>query len=418
VARTSSFSFKGLNLDVSTIGHKLNVGSILEGSVRRAGNTVRITAQLINTTSGFQLWSQTYDRPMTDILNVQTDVARSVALALQAKLADNSIATFEVGGTRNPTAYDAYLRGNQLLNNLDHPDEGLVAAIAAANQAILLDSNYAAAYVLKGWALTLGLGHAGNAQAAPDIRKQALVAAERAVALGPNFGDAHLVLAAIRAWALFDFAGAAPEYDLALALSPGSAKVQGTSALFDSIIGDFPSAISAARRAMALDPQNVLAYFTLGTVLYRARDYVGAMQEMQHARVLSPDSHEIGFMLAAALLATGQYDQVRQLCESADPMDEDDRHFSLAIAFHFLGRQADAERELSLLRSIYGDGSPYIYSEVFAQWHNTPEALRWLAKAEQLRDMRILELKTDWMLDPVRSEPEFKAILARMNFPP
>jgi hypothetical protein len=116
---------------------------------------------------------------------------------------------------------------------------------------------------------------------------------------------------------------------------------------------------------------------------------------------------------------SGELQDARQLCESSSaPLDDDDRHFCLALVYHALGRQADAEHELEALREIDGDRSAYTYARIYAQWHNTPAALQWLSKAEQLRSPQFQGLRVDWALDPLRNEPEFKAILARMNFPP
>src|SRR5580658_4893546 len=147
IARTSSFSFKGQNVDVPTIARKLNVGAILEGSVRRAGNTVRITAQLINTVTGFHLWSETYDRPLTDIFKVQTEVATAVAQQLQIKLAGDESAKFDVGGTTNPDAFDAHLRAMRLFDHAAGPEWR--ASLTELDKAIALDPDYAAAYALR-----------------------------------------------------------------------------------------------------------------------------------------------------------------------------------------------------------------------------------------------------------------------------
>jgi adenylate cyclase len=149
VARTSSFSFKGQNVDVSTIAHKLNVGAVLEGSVRRAGNTVRITVQLINAVSGFNIWSQTYDRNLTDILKVQSDVATSVAQQLEVKLIGDEAAKIELGGTDNAEAYDAYLRGLQAYEKVDGKAADFREALAEFDRAILLDPNFASGYARK-----------------------------------------------------------------------------------------------------------------------------------------------------------------------------------------------------------------------------------------------------------------------------
>ena len=417
-ARTSSCSFKGQNVDISTIAHKLNVGTILEGSVRRAGNTVRITVQLINATSGFHMWSQTYDRNLSDILKVQKDVATSVAQQLQITLAASEAAKLELGGTRNADAYDAYLRGRQIVSGQNARGDTLRDALAAFDKAIALDPNFAKAHAERAWALHgLAVG-VDNPDDRAGLREQARTAAERAVALAPDLGETHAALASIRAYALFDYVGAAPEFDRALTLSPGNATVQGAFAWYAADLGHFDQAISAARRAVSLDPQNARNYAVLGVVLSYSRRYPEALAAYRDFKALRPDSHAIGGNVAQTLLASGQVEQARGVCESpSTPMDEDDRHQCLALAYHFLGRQVDAEHELKKYQALNGDSAAYSYACIYSQWGDVTTALRWLAKAEKLRDPWLWLLKVDWQLDPLRNEAQFKAIVARMNFP-
>jgi adenylate cyclase len=217
VARTSSFAFKGQNVDVSTIAHKLNVGAILEGSVRRAGNTVRITVQLINAVSGFHMWSQTYDRNLTDVLKVQTEVATSVAQQLEVKLVAHEAEKLEVGGTRNQEAYDAYLRGAQRAYSAGQVTDHR-AALSEYDRAIALDPDYAAAYAGRAIALLWIGAYIVKLDLREQLHEDAITAARRAVTLAPEFGEAHWALAAATLnGGLPDFAGAAREYDRALA---------------------------------------------------------------------------------------------------------------------------------------------------------------------------------------------------------
>jgi TolB-like protein/Tfp pilus assembly protein PilF len=414
VARTSSFSFKGKDVDVATIAHKLNVGAILEGSVRRAGNTVRITAQLINTVTGFHLWSETYDRPFSDILKVQTEVATAVAQQLETKLAGNST-KFAIGGTRNPDAFDAYLRAQRLY---EEGTAGWPAVLAVLDQAIALDPNYADAYTRRAGAL-LNLANGSSADVAKTLREQAAVAAERAVALAPDSGDAHAVLGRVRFEVYLDFAGSAAEFDQALALAPGSAVVQRNAAVYTAFLGRFEPALKAAQRAVDLDPQNFYSYLQQEMTFSSARQYGEALAAIQHSLALNPGSPGLHLDLALIFLGLGQTEQARQLCEArATPMREDSRHQCLALVYHALGRQADAEHELDQFKTLDGDARAVTYAEIYAQWGNAPAALQWLTKAGRLHDWKLSFIKTDPALDPIRNEPRFKALLARMNFPP
>jgi TolB-like protein/tetratricopeptide (TPR) repeat protein len=419
VARTSSFSFKGQNVDVSTIAHKLNVGAILEGSVRRSGNTVRITVQLINPVTGFHRWSQTYDWNLTDILKVQTDVATSVARELEIQLVGDETAKLDLGGTSIPAAYDAYLRGVQLYIEADTQEASDRTALAAVDQAIALDPRYPAAHALRAEVLTSIIHNSNNLASRVRMREQAVAAAERAVALAPEFGEAHLALGRVRARVLFDVAGAAPEFDRALALAPGSAKVQRNFAQFAVELGRFDSAVTAARRAASLDSQNFRSYGTLANVLYFARRFGEAEAALKMAEALKPSAHTNGIILILILLASDRVEQARQLCESsATPLDEDDRQAFLALIYFAEGRRVEAQQELEVVQKLDGDSSAYLYARIYAKAGDKTAALQWLAKAEELHDPDLHLLKVDLLLDPIRNEPQFKAIEARMNFPP
>jgi TolB-like protein/tetratricopeptide (TPR) repeat protein len=418
VARTSSFSFKGQNADISTIAHKLNVAAILEGSVRRAGNTVRVTVQLIDTRTGFHVWSQTYDRTLNDILKVQTDVATSVAHQLEVNLGGDEADKIELGSTKNPAAFDAYLRGTHLLLRGDTDEAGGRAAVMAFNQAVAMDPSYALAHAGHAAALAnLAIFNAKPGERA-SLREQAKEAAEQAVALAPQLGQVHLVLAELDAFLLLDYAAAAPEFDRAMALSPGSAGVLEAFAGFSGQLGHVEAAVQSAQRAVRLDPQHVDAYIGLGQAFYYAHRYDEALATLQHADALVPHSHYIQALVTMAVFASGQTEQAQHLCETAStPLDDDFRHHCLAEVYHLLGRQADAERHLAELKAVNGDGSAYGYALIYAQWGNKAESLRWLNTAQRLHSPGLQSLRVDWELDPIRNTPEFKAIEARMNFP-
>ena len=414
MARTSSFSFKGKDVDISAIARKLNVGAILEGSVRRDANTVRITVQLINAVNGFHLWSQTYDRKVTDILKVQADVATSVAQQLEVKLVGDEVTRVEVGGTRNPEAYDAFLRGMQLLNKPPTQESEYRAIVSEFDHAIALDPDYALALAVRANALVnlWNLSRAKN----PQLLQDALASAQRAVALAPELGEAHVDLAYARRWML-DMAGAAAEYERALALAPGSAKVQGMFGQFAAMVGHSTPALMAARRGVSLDPQSFWARKTLLDVLISTRHFAEVPAAIQDAEALN-SSYSVAAYGVNALLASGQFEQVRQKCESpATPLDEDDRHYCLALAYHALERQSDAEREFEQFKALDSD-APCSNASIYAQWGDKVAALQSLARAERIRSPCLQLIKAKWTLDPIRNEPQFKALEARMNYPP
>lgn len=419
-ARTSSFSFKAQNLDTLTIARRLNVGVIVEGSVRRAGSTVRITAQMIDAVTGYHVWSQTYDRSLNDILKVQTEVATSVVEHLKIRLAGDESAKLELGGTHNPEAYDAYLRG-QMANARDVSTENVAAATTAFDRAITLDPNFARAYVGRSTALSNRAVVLATPDEVPDLQRATLAAASRAVALAPDLGPAHAAVGFARGFVLLDFRSAAPEFDRALELAPGNYSVVATYAAFATAIGHRNQAIAAAKRAVSLNPLVAHTHEMLALTLYYAKRFNEAMEVLEAARTLDPNSHFIEEIAVGSLLGSGQFERVLERCTSvAAPLDEDVRHKFLAIALHALGRQADAERELTVLKATMKRTAwaPYEIARVYAQWSDAPAALRWLAEAERVHSPGFQILRVDWMLDSIRSEPEFRAIEARLKFPP
>jgi TolB-like protein len=413
IARTSSFSFKGQNADIGTIARKLNVGSILEGSIRRSGNTIRISAQLINAASGFHVWSQNYDRDLNNILALQTEIATAVAEQLRVKLLGNEAGKIEVGGTQNPDAYDAFLRGMQLAEAAGGDEAAHRASLAAFDQAIALDPNYGAAYGRRAVALMDIRSTSNDSTIREDLLSKARAAAERAVLLAPARADAHTALWWVRAVGYFDFRGAAEEVQRALFLAPGSEKAQQALALQSSWAGHHELAVEAQRQAVRLDPQNYEARDVLVGVLLDARRFDEALVAAQEAKAINPIAKNNRPSFAASYLGLGQLDLARRTCEATPPL-----HGCLALIYHRLGNLKAAENELEQLKASTGDSAAFRYAAIYAQWGDTAKALQWLNTAVKLNDPGLTNLKTSWLLDPIRDEPEFKAILARMNFPP
>ena len=286
VARTSSFSFKGQSVDVPTIARKLNVGAILEGSVRQAGNTVRITVQLINTVSGFHMWSQTYDRKLTDILKVQAEVAFMVAQQLEAKLVGDEAARLALGGTKNADAYGAYLRAMELNHKVDPKEADYRQTLAALDEAISLDPNFAMAHARRASTLDAIYFSTSDTFARAGLNEQARLAAERAVAIAPQLGEAHHALAITYTRGAPDLTQASREFYRSLALAPGSAWVQGNTGWFACWLGRFDFAVAAMRRAVTLDPENVRLRAEMIMVLIYSRRYSEAQMAVQEAQTL------------------------------------------------------------------------------------------------------------------------------------
>ena len=413
-ARTSSFSFKGKDTDIGTIARKLNVGAVLEGSVRRSTHTVRITAQLNNAMTGFHMWSQTYDRELGDVLKLQTEIASAVASALKVTLLPDVASEMKVGGSRNPAAYDAYLRSAsaywQVVSASDNE-----SVRAGYQEAVRLDPNFALAYAEWSIALSAYAGLFAHGPAVGDFSRQARAPALKAVALAPELAEGHLALAVVHERSL-NFAGASDEFQRAVTLAPSSARVLRNYSAFAVEMGRTDAGIAAARRAAALDPLSVESYGWLSGALRSVRRYDEALAAYQDGLSLQPKDPKWSANGQLIYYALGDFEKMRAVCEGVGEAVKDFQD-CLALAYHKLGRQADAETALARFKALQGNAGAYGYATIYAQWGNTREALTWLETALQLRDPQLINLKTEPLLDPLRKEPRFRAIERELGFP-
>jgi TolB-like protein/cytochrome c-type biogenesis protein CcmH/NrfG len=410
-ARSSSFSFKE-HPDIATVAHKLNVGAVLEGSVRRSGRTVRVTAQLINATTGFHLWSKTYDRDLGDVLKLQTDIATAVADALKVTLLGDVAAKIELGGTRIPAAFDAYLRGQKARQREE--TKALQDAIAAYSEAIRLDPNYALAFAERSRTHSRYAMEFATAAAIRDNFDMALADAHQALTLVPDLVEGQLALARYFAYSL-DFQQAGEAYDRARTLAPGNAEVLRESGRFDVYMRPTGPGLTALRRAVVLDPLNPLSHSVLSEALYRSRRYHEATAAATDAISLdAEDQAPYGFR-GLAYYGLGDFDHARASCE-AKP-DFLISQWCLVLTYDKLGRHAEAQAVLARFNATYGDAEAYQYATIAAQQGNVPGALEWLDRAMRLRDPGLEYLKTDPLMDPLRNEPRFQAVMRELKFP-
>jgi TolB-like protein/DNA-binding winged helix-turn-helix (wHTH) protein len=418
-ARVSAFTFKGSKATVAEIGRKLNVGAVLEGSVRRDGESLRITAELIDTRTGYQLWSQRYDRPNGSVLQVQDDIAERVTQALRLKLLGDASAQLTLGGTANAEAFDAYLHGRSLADSTGPSHDTLAndeAALQDYDKALALDPNYALAEAAR--AVTV-CNMSGSGRPSPTQRQRlendAINAARHAVAIAPDLGMAYAQLAYVLQVCSFDFVDAGTALSRAVALAPGDADVlREASALATHTHPD--RALPIVQRLVTLDPLNPRSYDGLARTFYYARRYDDAVAALRHAASLrgSPSVLEDDLRGMIALMR-GDPATTVAVCGRALNWQE---NVALAIAYYQLHRPQDAATSAARVHAVLGEAGAYQYAEIAAQWGSKDEALSWLETAYQLRDHGLTRINTDPWLDPVRDAPRFREIVQKLNLPP
>jgi TolB-like protein len=412
-ARTSSFSFQGEHPDIATVAHKLNVGAVLEGSVRRSGHTVRITTQLVNGITGFHLWSQTYDRNLGDVLKLQAEIANAVASALKVTLLGDVTTKIEMGGTRNPAAFDAYLRAMKIYNGYQN-DQDVQAAIADYTESIRLDPRYALAYAARSSTLASFARNWAQRSAVRDSREKAQADANQAIALAPDLAEGHMALAEVLADYL-DFKRATLEFERARALAPGNARVLRSYSQFVGDMGRTDAGLSAARRSVELDPLNAAAHSALGRGLIEARRAGEAVVAMKAARALAPKDGFINARLGVAYYLSGDLQSARANCEASS--DNLSKVFCLAVVYQKLGRHADAQSMLAKLRDHWGEDGAVWFAMIYAQWGDTARALDSLDTAMRRRSAYLSIVKVAPWFDSLRREPRFQAIERELKFP-
>jgi TolB-like protein/DNA-binding winged helix-turn-helix (wHTH) protein/Tfp pilus assembly protein PilF len=413
-ARTSSFSFQGPHPDIGTVAHKLNVASVLEGSVRRSGRTIRVTVQLNNAVTGFHLWSQSYDRDLGDVLKLQTEIATAVANALKVRLLGDEAARIERGGTRDPAAFDAYLRGSKSLYSGQGASSNQ-SAIAAYTEAIRLDPNYALAFAGRSQALSGYAWEFATGMAVREFFDKSKADAQQALDLAPELAEGHLALGAYFQRGSHDFAAASEAFERAMALAPGNAVVLGEGGRFAAEIGRFDAGIAAARRAVALDPLSAQSRALLGDALYAARRYEEAVVTYGEVLSLEPDYKAAYGFRGLAYYGLGDFRSARSSCETKPDYWASQR--CLAVTYDKQGRHADAEAELKKYQAAYGNAAAYSYAAIYTQWGDKAKALEWLATAMRVPCGCLVHVKTDPLLDPLRKEPRFQAIERELKFP-
>jgi TolB-like protein len=407
-ARTSSFYFKGKNETIANIAQQLKVAHVLEGSVRKAGKRLRVTAQLIRADNGYHLWSQAYDREDTDVFAVQDDIAKAVVSALQVKLAAGAE---EAGsrGTTNTEAYNEYLLGRQFYRRGGL--EGVRHAVQAYGKAVALDPNYAAAYV------GLALAEASFAEQTDDAAgiERAGHDVDRAIALAPTDANGYAQRSFIRVYWVWDWSGAQADIDQALTLDPRNGEVQHRYANLLVALGRLPEAIAAVKKGAALDPLSTTVWNHLGLFYTGIGDYASADAALRRAIELEPTSVIALNNLSRLRLLQGKPQEALEAFGKVD--DESSRLTGIAMAEYALGHEKASQQALDEAIAKDAQDSASSIAEVFAWQGEKDKAFEWLERAYSQREGGLSDIRTDPLLKSLRADPRFNALLHKMKLP-
>ena len=407
--RTSSFQFKGKAEDCRMIGQKLNVATLLEGSVRKQGNRGKISVQLIKASDGFELWSQIFDREMNDIFALEEEIARAVTGALKVKLLAGK--TLPTARSTNLEAYNAYLQGRFFYGR--HNKEALEKSSGYFEQAIKLDSGYAPAWA--GLAESKAVEAGAAYVPVEEGYRKARAAAEQALRLDGTLGEAHAAMGRIQMFHDWDWAGADYSYRRALELAPGNANVIRGAGSLARYLGRLDEALDRYRQATQIDPLSSDAYGSFGLALHFANRQNEATTAVRTALELAPE-----MAIAHALLGQVYLAQVRKqeaLAEAEKEKDPAYRLCVLALVYHSLDRRRESDAALAELTDKFQGDSTYQIAEVFAYRGEIDKALDWLEKSYQLHDPGLTDVKVDPLLRSVKSHPRYTALLQRMHLP-
>jgi serine/threonine-protein kinase len=409
--RTSSFSFKGTATTIGEIGRALNVAHVLEGSVRKGGDRVRITVQLIRVRDDSHLWSQAYDRELTDIFAVQDEIAAAVVHALKPKLLPAQQprhAGHHVPGTE---AYHHFLLGRQFLNRATL--DGYNRAVQEYRNAVALDPGYAAA--LAGLALAEAYASDNTATAAEleAGRARAAQAADRAVACDPNSGEPHTARAVLRFAFEQDWRGGEADFRKALECSPGDVMTRWQYSRLLAALGRLPEALAQARVATGLDPLSAQAWEIASRYEIALDDFAAAETSLRRALDIAPEHGRVPVGLGLLHLLLGDAAQAHAWYARAD--NEAFRLSGQAMAAHLAGDRASVQRMLDALVAEGAHTSAYQIGEVLAWCGRRDDAFAWLQRAVAQRDAGVQYLGYDPVLRPLHDDPRYPRMLREVG---
>jgi len=407
-ARTSSFAFKGKETGIPEIARTLHVAHVLEGSVRKAGNAVRITAQLIQASSDTHLWSQTYDRKLDDIFAIQDEIAADVVKQLKITL----LSAAPKARTTDPEAYSLYLQAVQL--GRQFTAESFQQSDALYHKALTIDPRYAPAWygLARNFGNETGQGLLPGKEGFPRAREVAV----KAVAIDPDYAPAHAQLGWIAMYGDNDLSGAALYLQRALAIDPANLSVLTTSATLLQSLGRLDEALTLEEAAVRRDPVNVTALFNLAYHQRMAGRLDAAISSFRTVLSLSPSNGGAHCQLGVALLLKG--DAKGALAEIEQETSEIYKMIGLPMAYHALGRKDESDTALAALIAKHEKDAPSNVASVYACRGDADKAFEWLNKAVEYGDGGLGEIVTDNLFDKIHADPRWLPFLRKIGKAP
>ncbi len=410
IARTSVMGYKHKDERLDQIGRDLSVQYVLENSLRAGPDRMRLTAQLIQVKDQTHLWAQDYDYSAQNILNVEDDVARSVAREIQLRLTSQQQADLVRSHPVNPEAFDAYLQGYYFFQRNTEKDDALAAKYY--QQATQLDPGYALAWVglsqVRVWQVNTG------AIPAEEGHRLAREAVERALELNPNLAEAHAQMGRVKQLVDFDWAGADESIQKAITLGPGNPESLRAAATSAAIFGRFDQALELARQAVELDPLNAASSLKLGWVEYLMGSLDEAVADLKRSLALNPHA-PIQRLLSEIDILQGRPQEALAEIEKVRP--DYARASMHAIAYYALGRKQESDAALQELIEKYPTIAAYQIADVYAFRKQPDEAFKWLDWAYAQRDEGLILTRIDPLLRNLHSDPRYAAFLKKLNLP-
>ena len=413
-ARTSSFAFKGTKHDVQTIGSRLNVNTILEGSVRKIGQRIRVTAQLINVADGYYLWSESFAREIKDVFAIEEEIARSIANALIPKLISDSISGPSVRRVENLQAYELYLKGRYHWNQ--RTGERLRTGLSFFEQAVALEESFAQAHagIADSYAMLGQYGFLQPMQAFP----QAKAAALQALALDDRLAEAHASLGFVLFFHDWDYAAAEREFRRALEFNPSYVAAHQWYGQLLAVLGRDQEAIAESSRAVALDPLSPVAHTNLANILYSTRRFDETVVQCNKTIELEPRFFLAYFFLAPCLIEQGRVAEAEQAARRCAELAPESplALFALGYVCARSGLRAEAQRIANDLAERWerGVGEAFFIGLVAAAMGDLDTAFDWSERAVAQRSDKLVYL-TAPAADPLRGDPRFESLLKRTN---